>query len=73
MATLLNDKPQIGILSSFGSWFLYCIKHLLTDDAILKLVAGAGIYIGVAVGILAGYLHLIQIIKERRGSKKPKS
>lgn len=63
MTTLLNNKPVIGAVSGMGSGFLYSVKTLLTDDGILKYVAGAGIYLGAAVAVLTLFLRALEIRK----------
>lgn len=55
MTAFLQQKPHtIGIISSLASSFLYWIQHLLTDEHILKMVAGLGTWAGTFVAILAG-------------------
>jgi hypothetical protein len=61
MTTILNDKPVIGIIAGFTSWALYFLRELFTDDALLKWVAGAGIWLGVIVALLTAYLRIIEI------------
>lgn len=66
MTTLLNNKPQIGVLAGFFSWFLYFLKTLFTNDEVLKWVAGVGIWLGVLVAALTAWLRIKEINKPER-------
>lgn len=70
MTTLLNNKPVIGVVSGASSWGLYEIKELLTNDGILKYVAGAGIWLGIAVAVMTLYLRVLEIRKVHKKSNK---
>lgn len=66
MTDTLNSKPLIGFMSGIGSGILYALKVLLTDDDVLKLIAGAGIWIGLLVALLSAYLKLVEILKKHK-------
>jgi hypothetical protein len=68
MTALLNNKPIIGAVAGSVSWVLYVIKQLLTDDTILKYIAGTGIWLGIIIALLTIYLKLLEI---KRTHKKP--
>lgn len=65
MFTYINNKPQTGVIAGIGSGLIYFIKTLLTDDLILKVVAGIGIWIGLVVALLTMVLKVIEILKTR--------
>jgi hypothetical protein len=69
MTALLNNKPVIGTFAGFFSWGLYVIKQLLTNDTVLKYIAGTGIWLGILVALLTVYLRLIEIKKAHKSSQ----
>jgi hypothetical protein len=48
----LRQNPITGIISGFSSVGFIKVQHLLTDDQILKLVAGLGTWCSTALAIL---------------------
>ena len=74
MTVLLSNKPIIGSIAGFFSWLLYILKELLTNDTILKYIAGTGIWLGILIALLTLYLRIMEV---RRGiiplNGKPKS
>ena len=66
MITILNQRPAIGIAGGFTSGILYFLKTLFTDDAVLKWVAGLGIWMGLIVAFLTVWLRVIEIRKSRK-------
>ena len=66
MFELLNNKPQIGVISGFASWIMYVLKEAFTNDAFLKMVAGFGIWLGLIVAVLSIWAKLIEIKKLKR-------
>ncbi|HEY4326402.1 MAG TPA: hypothetical protein VGN20_20630 [Mucilaginibacter sp.] len=70
MINFLNQKPVVGMLGGMGSGILYVIKTLLTDDDILKWIAGAGIWFGLFVAILTVCLRVMEIWRKFKEPKK---
>jgi hypothetical protein len=66
MFDLLNNKPQIGVISGLGSWIMYILQEVFTNDAFLKIVAGFGIWLGLIVAVLSVWSKLIEIKKLKR-------
>lgn len=48
----LRQNPKTGIISGFSSGVFIKVQHLLTDDLILKVVAGVGTWCSTALAIL---------------------
>jgi hypothetical protein len=70
ITTFLNQKPITGFFAGIGSGIFYFIKSLLTDDDILKWIAGAGIWVGLLVALLTVYLRIIEILRKHAEIKK---
>jgi hypothetical protein len=66
MTTLLNSKPVLGSIAGFASTIIYVIRELLTNDTILKYIAGLGIWLGILIALLTVYLRIVEI---RRSAK----
>lgn len=48
----LRQNPKTGIISGFSSAGFIKLQHLLTDDMILKIVAGLGTWCSTALAFL---------------------
>lgn len=57
----LNEKPIIGIISGFSSGILLTIQGFLTDESILKIVAGLGAIAATSVAIITLVIKLIEV------------
>jgi hypothetical protein len=69
----LYDRPHVGFFSGIGSFSLAYIPDFLTNEHVLKVVAGIGAYAGVAVALLSIPPALLRNYKEFRNLKKDKS
>jgi uncharacterized membrane protein len=64
MASHYLHKPTIGMVSGFGSGILLSIQQFVTDENILKIVAGVGIFLGAMVAFLTVILKLIEVFQK---------
>lgn len=72
MFSTLSHKPIIGVASGFGSGVLLSFQHLLTDEQILKVVGGVGVWMGAAVACLTVLLKIIELIEKYLSNRKIK-
>lgn len=61
---LLSENPTIGMSAGFGTGILLTIQQLVTDENILKIVAGIGIFLGAFVAFLTVILKLIEVFQK---------
>lgn len=61
---LLSDNPEIGISAGFGSGVVFSVQQLVTDENVLKIVAGIGIFLGALVAFLTVILKFIELLQK---------
>lgn len=63
--TYLADKAHIGIITGIVAWLMSTFNFLF-DDALLQIVGGIGIYMGVFVASLTALLKAFDLIDRVR-------
>jgi hypothetical protein len=62
----LTKYPTIGAVSGLSSGVFLTVRNLIMDEQSLKLFAGVGIYLGVAVALLTFVLKFIELLQKLR-------
>lgn len=60
--TYLSNHPVVGIASGFGSGMILTIQSFFTNEVILKIVAGCGVWLGAIVALLTLILKTIEFL-----------
>lgn len=59
--THLQSNPHLGVASGFGSGIIYWLRHMLTDELVLKIAAGIGTITGAIVAVLTLIIYLVKV------------
>lgn len=60
----LSKHPSVGTVSGVSSAFFLNIQGVITDESVLKVVAGIGVFLGAAVAFITLILKLIELFNK---------
>lgn len=67
------NKPLVGVIAGFSSSVSLYIQNILTNEHLLKMAAGLGVYVGLGVALISfttGCIRLYHIIQKHFYNKR---